>query len=86
MTHGYDPEHHRVVADKEVDFVFEVNGVKLAVEIDGRTHDFTPAIDMVKKSALVARNYKVERFSARDVFEKPTDVVDRFKRSIKAIG
>ena len=82
VTHGYDPEHHRVVADMEVDFVLEANGVKLAIEIDGATHDFKPAADAAIGAALAAHHYTVERFSARDVFEKPTEVVDRIKYAL----
>ena len=81
ITHGCDPEHHRVVADIEVDFVFEANGAKFAVEIDGETHDHTHRIDMAtRKAALVARNCRVEKFSAHDVFE-----TDRRGRSIQKV-
>ena len=82
VMHGYDPEHHRGVADMEVDFVLEANGVKLAIEIDGATHDFKPAADAAIGAALAAHHYTVERFSARDVFEKPTEVVDRIKYAL----
>ena len=84
VTIGIDPEHHRVVADIEVDFVIEANGVKLAIEIDGPSHDFKKqVVDQARDAALRTHGYKPLRLVARDVFEKPADVTAQVEEALK---
>lgn len=74
---GIKPAVHCMVKDIEVDFVINRDGIRLAIEIDGKQHEKQKVMDSSRDALLLSLGYKVMRISARDVLETPNVVVDK---------
>ena len=84
---GWVPKVHPRVGDLEVDFTLESkDGVKLAIEVDGRQyHESRREEDAARDAFLSARGYEVLRIAARDVLETPFEVLRQISERLGTI-
>ena len=75
LLDGIFPEIHPVVNDMEVDFRIG----NLIIEVDGEQHKYSRAEDHARDAALSGLGYHVLRFSAREVMETVSVVVNKIK-------
>ena len=75
----YFPEIHPVISDMEVDFRIQ----NLVIEVDGEHHQYTQAEDHARDAALSGLGYHVLRFSAREVLETVSVVVNKIKTAME---
>jgi very-short-patch-repair endonuclease len=86
IVEGLTPVVHPRVGDHEVDFELKAgNGIRLAVEVDGRPHheDWNQR-DAAIDAYLEGRGYRVLRVPARAVLETPHEVVHRIRELLAA--
>jgi len=85
ILQGYDPKiHHLINNDMEVDFFLSSNtGVKLVIEVDGSQHKETVVHDQTRDATLKVHGYKVLRFEARDIQDRPIDVIKNIKTALE---
>lgn len=67
-----------------VDFYFEYNGIKLAVELDGYYHN-TPSVmvkDYNRTKQIISKGIKIIRFMNTDVVNQPEYIVSQIKKKL----
>lgn len=75
-----------------IDFVLTLNGVRLAIEIDGAFHDETgpgsrrPEQERMRQNAIMAAGYRLLRFTAREVLYEPRQVAERLRHDLVSLG
>ena len=77
ILNGVEPEIEYPIADMHVDFCISTRGQNIVIEVDGDQHQEQEAHDQSRDSALRSLNFKVLRFSARDVRETPGIVIEQ---------
>jgi very-short-patch-repair endonuclease len=83
---GLVPMVHPRIGDHELDFELRgENGVRVAIEVDGRaSHENQTQADAAIDAYLAGRGYRVLRVTARDVLESPNEVVFRVQEALDA--
>jgi very-short-patch-repair endonuclease len=78
------PQVHPTIGDIEVDLVLDgENGVKLAIEVDGKEfHEDRQQQDKARDAFLKAQGYEVLRTPARAVMETPFEVLHSIKEHV----
>ena len=86
IVEGFTPVVHPRVGDHEVDFELKAgNGIRLAVEVDGRPHhEDWKQRDAAIDAYLEGRGYRVLRVSARAVLDTPHEVVHKVRELLSA--
>lgn len=79
LLDGIFPEIHPIINDMEVDF--RIND--LIIEVDGSQHEHSQAEDHARDAALSGLGYHVLRFSAREVMETVSVVVNKIKTALE---
>ena len=82
ILNGIDPEIEYPVADMHVDFFVASQGQNIVIEVDGDQHKNQQAHDESRDAALRSLNFKVLRFSARDVRETPALINNKILENI----
>ena len=82
ILNGIDPEIEYPVADMHVDFFVASQGQNIVIEVDGEQHKNQQAHDESRDAALRSMNFKVLRFSARDVRETPALITKKILENI----
>lgn len=84
MVQGWTPIIHPRIADIEADFALTgENGIKVAVEVDGKAfHEDHKEHDKARDAFLQAQGYRVVRLSARAVSETPYDVISTIEKAL----
>jgi len=82
ILNGIDPEIEYPVADMHVDFFVASRGQNIVIEVDGDQHKNQQAHDESRDAALRSLNFKVLRFSARDVRETPALITNKILENI----
>jgi len=77
---GYDFDRQRPITHYIVDFFCK--GLNLAVEIDGRSHDFKPAQDAERQRQLEGMGIRFIRFWDYDVKHDMKSVLERIREWI----
>lgn len=81
IIEGWNPEVHLRKRDLETDFVMNYNGIRLAIEVDGREHHKgTKEADDARDTFLRAQGYEVLRIPARAISETPIDVINQIRQ------
>jgi very-short-patch-repair endonuclease len=86
VVKGWDPKIHLRIGDIEVDFTLQArNGIRLAIEVDGRQyHEGSKAQDKARDAFLYAQGYDVLRATAREVLETPFEVIHQIEQRLLA--
>jgi superfamily I DNA and/or RNA helicase len=86
IVEGFTPMVHPRVGDHEVDFELRAgNGIRLAVEVDGRPHhEDWKQRDAAIDAYLEGRGYRVLRVPARAVLDTPHEVVHKVRELLVA--
>lgn len=86
IVEGFTPMVHPRVGDHEVDFELRAgNGIRLAVEVDGRAHhEDWKQRDAAFDAYLEGRGYRILRVPARAVLETPHEVVHKVRELLVA--
>ena len=82
ILNGIDPEIEYPIADMHVDFFIASQGQNLVIEVGGERHKNQKAHDESRDAALRGMNFKVLRFSARDVRETPALITNKILENI----
>jgi very-short-patch-repair endonuclease len=84
VIEGITPEVHPRVGDLEVDFVLKsLSGQKIVIEVDGKEfHDGRQEQDKVRDVYLKGQGFKVQHFTAREVFETPFEVLSTIRKQL----
>ena len=64
-------------------FCISTNGQNIVIEVDGEQHNQQQAHDQSRDALLRSLNFKVLRYSARDVRETPNIVIEKILENIK---
>lgn len=83
ILNGIEPEIEYPIADMHVDFCISTNGQNIVIEVDGEQHNQQQAHDQSRDALLRSLNFKVLRYSARDVRETPNIVIEKILENIK---
>jgi len=83
VVKGWEPNIHPNVGDTEVDFILKsASGLRLVIEVDGRSHLQMIEQDRARTAYLQGQGYEVLRIPAREVFETPFEVIHRIEQSL----
>ena len=84
MVQGWTPIIHPRIADVEADFAITgENGIKIAIEVDGKAHhEGRKEQDKARDAFLQAQGYRVVRIPARAVIETPYEVINTIEKAL----
>ena len=83
VIQGWSPEVHPVIGNIEVDFAIRYDGRKIAIEVDGKQHDWNTVEDSARDAFLKGKGFRVVRVPARAVRETPSVCIENIERIMR---